>query len=181
MTVSRSIMAAVAQAFEAPIEFLEAGGPGSGCHGDKCGRPRDVQQQFQTTQGHTYTLATPSRRGMKKGQHRLQNDPLRGKYKVARDEQNRVIKHESKSKDPLGMRYSNVFDAKWGRGDKYEGHGKTVFVHRDFKNMRVVIQEVPHDEMQHSAMMKQWRFKNFGTAAGFLNKRYGIRWRLPSK
>lgn len=170
-------------AFHHTLLEILAGGPGSGCRGPKCGRPKGqgVKQTFQSPQGFTYTLLKPSRKGIEKGSHKWQakKDQFRGQYKVARDAQNKPIKHESKSKDVLGQRYSNVYDAAWGRGDKWEGQGKTVFVHRDFKNMRVVVQEVPHDEMQKSETMRVWKFKNFGQAAGFLNRRYGIRQKLP--
>lgn len=162
---------------------LLAGGPGSGCRGPRCGRPKGVKQVYQTAAGFNYTILKPSRKGIPKGQQTRKkwNFPqqwdekaLKGEFKPARDPQtNKAIKFESKD------RYSNVYDAKFGRGDVYEGHGITAFVHRDFKNVRVVVQVVPHDEMDHSAVAKVYKFKNFGQAAGFLNKRFGIRQKLP--
>jgi len=147
---------------------LLAGGAGSGCRGPNCGRPRGIKQVYQAPAGYTYTILKPSRRGIAKGSHAWspRKDQFQGKYKQS-------FQH----KEP--MRHSNVYDAAWGKGDKYEGQGKTVIVHRDFDKMRVRVQEIPHDEMQHSATMRVFNFRNFGQAAGFLNKRYGIRQKLP--
>lgn len=160
---------------------LQAGGPGSGCRGSNCGRPRGVKQTFQTASGVNYTIYKPSRKGIAKGSHKwsAKKDQFKNKYQAYRapgaaKSMTQVANLGGKKKG-----VSSVYDAAWGRGDVYEGHGKTIFVHRDFENMRVIVDEVPHDEMNHSATVRRFRFKNFGQAAGFLNKRYGIRMKLP--
>ena len=169
---------------------IMAGGPGSGCHGPSCGRPRSVTQSFKTTGGATYTIFRPSRKGMPKGSHSVKDalkkpDSMKGQYKVAtvQLDKNRWMNLEDISgKDKAGnktSRLASVYDAKYGKGDVYEGHGKTVFVHRDFANKRVVVHEIPHDGMNKSAMAHAFKFKNFGQAAGFLNRKYGIKQKLP--
>jgi hypothetical protein len=166
-----------------------AGGPGSGCHGPRCGRPGGTQH-FTTHSGATYTIFKPSRKGIAKGQHSVKDtlkkaDKLKGQYKVAtvdmgrgRSKQLEDVEGREKGGGKAG-RLASVYDAKYGRGDVYENHGTTVFVHRDFANKRVVVHEIPHDDMNKSATMKAFKFRNFGQAAGFLNKRYGITQKLP--
>jgi hypothetical protein len=158
---------------------LYGGGPGSGCHGDNCGRPRGVKQTFQTHSGYSYSIMQPSRRGIKKGSHSLmkRSDQFKGKY--SKTEENVKPFDIKKGKGTGGS--GSVYDAKYGKGDRYEGHGKTIFVHKDYANNRVVVHEVPHDEMNHSATVRAFKFKNFGQAAGFLNKRYGIKQKFPTQ
>jgi len=180
----------LAEYMMAPVLWINAGGPGSGCRGPHCGRPRSVTQSFKTTGGATYTIYRPSRKGMPKGQHSVKDiekkpDSMKGQYKVAtvQLDKNRWMNLEDVAgKDRMGNktgRLASVYDAKYGRGDVYEGHGKTVFVHRDYANKRVVVHEIPHDELNKSAVAHSFKFKNFGKAAGFLNKKYGIKQKLP--
>jgi len=153
-----------------------AGGPGSGCRGDNCGRPRGVKMTYQSPKGFTYTLFRPSRKGIAKGSHAWHSgeDKFKGKYtKTAENVRPFDLKTMSRARGS-----GSVYDAKYGKIDKYGGHGKTIFVHKDFKNMRVVVQEVPHDEMNKSEVMRSVKFKSFGKAAEFLNKHYGIRQKM---
>jgi len=158
--------------------FIFAGGPGSGCHGPSCGRPRGIKQSFQTSSGATYTILKPSRRNIAKGSHAwtARKDQFKGKFKTTAENVKgfnmKTLKTDAKMR-------GSVYDAKYGHGDKYEGHGKTIFVYKDARNMRAVVVEVPHDEMNHSATARSFKFKNFGAAAGFLSKRYGIKQKLP--
>jgi hypothetical protein len=155
------------------LEVL-AGGPGSGCTGPNCGRPRGVRQQFQTTQGHTYTLFRPSRKGIPRGKADYKKRVSNFKGQFAKTHENVPMKEGKKN----GV--SGVYDAAYKEGDVHAGHGVTVFVHRDFKNNRVVVMEMPHDDMNKLAVARSFKFKNFGQASGFLNKRYAIRQKLPS-
>jgi hypothetical protein len=156
---------------------LYAGGPGSGCHGSNCGRPRSVKQSFQTNSGYSFTILRPSRKGISKASHAWQSrkDQFKGKYKNTIENARQFSVKKMRKTAATG----SVYDAKYGKGDRYEGHGKTIFVHKDLENMRVVVQEVPHNEMNHSEVMRSFKFTNFGKAAAFLNKRYGIKQALP--
>jgi len=76
---------------------------------------------------------------------------------------------------------AGIYDAQYGKGDVHAGKGVTVVVHRDYKNSRVVVMEHPHDEQNWTAIAKTFKFKNFGQAAGFLNKRYAIKQKLTKQ
>jgi hypothetical protein len=177
------------------IEQIVAGGPGSGCHGDKCGRPRG-SQSFKTSGGATYTILAPSRKNIPKAKHTYHAKmigALKGQYKVATVDLGKgktMELQDVKGRTKAGensRRVSSVYDAKvtgwlaknYGTTDKYEGHGQTVIVHRDYDKGRVVVQVIPHDEFNKTALMEVYKFKNFGTAAGFLNSRFGIKQKLP--
>lgn len=158
---------------------LYGGGPGSGCHGERCGRPRGVKQSFQTHSGYSYTIMQPSRRGIKKGAQdwSKRRDQFKGKYQPTEANVKQFSIKQGMPVDAVG----SVYDAKYGKGDRYEGQGKTIFVHKDYANSRIIVHEVPHDEMNHSALVRAFKFKNFGQAAGFLNKRYGIKEKFPKQ
>jgi hypothetical protein len=155
------------------LEVL-AGGPGSGCQGPNCGRPRGVRQQFQTTQGHTYTLFRPSRKGIPRGKadYKKRISQFKGQFEATHV--NVPMKEGRKN----GV--SGVYDAAYKTEDVHAGHGVTVFVHKDFKNMRVVVMEMPHDDMNKLEMARTFKFKSFSQAATFLNKRYAIKQKLPA-
>lgn len=163
--------------FHRTLLELLAGGPGSGCQGPNCGRPRGVRQQFTTTQGHQYTLFRPSRKGYTRGKnaHAYGDTMVRNmKGKFKQTHENVPMKEGRKN----GV--SSVYDAVYKGKDVHAGHGVTVFVHRDFKNMRVVVMEMPHDDMNKLALARSFKFKNFGQAAAFIKNRYSIRQKLPA-
>jgi hypothetical protein len=155
---------------------LFGGGPGSGCRGPNCGRPKGQRppvKTYQTHEGYKYSIMRPSRRGIAKGSHSFlkTKDQLKGKYRGTVENVEHLDLHRTgKTKGS-----SSVYDAAWPKGDRYEAHGKTIIVHTDYAKMRLVVHEIPHDEMNHSAVVRTFKFKDFGDAAGFLDKRYGIK------
>jgi hypothetical protein len=173
-----------------PLFQILAGGPGSGCRGDNCGRPSTggAKKEFKTASGATYTIFKPSKRGIpRRSSGYVRKSRFKGKF-GDRDASTGKFR---KTNDIAGIegiknRVANVYNAQWTKADVYSNHGVTLFVHRDFAKGRVVIQEVNHESLtrggnQHTTVFKQYIFKNFGKAAGFLNQKYGIRQALPKR
>jgi len=172
-----------------PLFEILAGGPGSGCNPavGKCGRPSMQQTKKEVTlaNGAKYTIFQPSRKGMPrrasgytkpsafKGKFGTQQDTQTGKFRRVQD----VPGLEGRDK-----RLSAIYNAKWGKKDVWANKGECVIVQRDFANSRVVIHSFYTDSSTGRPELisqKQWKFKNFGTAAGFLNQKWGIRQKLP--
>ncbi len=166
-----------------PMYRLLAGGPGSGCRGDNCGRPPTVSKQFQTASGATYTIFKPSKKGIpRRSSGYTKKSKFKGKFQPYDVVNGKLRKTDSVAGfEGRKNRVVGVYNYRYPAGDKYAGHGATIQVHRDFANSRVVVKEVPVDEQNWTGMMRQWTFKNFGTAAGFLNKMFGIREKLPMR
>lgn len=172
-----------------PLTQLLAGGPGSGCRGDHCGRPslQSTKKEFKLSNGATYTVFQPSRKGIARGSSGyVKKSEFKGKFQ----ERDASSGKYSKTGDVAGIegrdkRLSAVYNAKWPERDVYRKQGVTVFVHRNFAKGEVLVQEVRHEQIeqnrnaQATVKMKEYRFRNFGTAAGFLNKKFGIRQALP--
>ena len=136
-----------------------------------------MKQSFQTNAGYSYSILRPSRKNIPKASHAWnpRKSQFKGTFKKVVENVSQFSIKKMRPTDAVGSAY----DAQYGQGDRYEGHGLTVFVHKDMENMRVVVQEVPHDEMNHSGVMRAFKFSNFGVAAAFLNRRYGIKQALP--
>lgn len=169
-----------------PLYEILAGGPGSGCHGGNCGRPSlsSTKKEYTTSGGAKYTIFQPSRKGIpRKSSGYIRQSQFKGKFKDRDASSGRY----RKTSDVAGIegrdkRVAAVYNAQWPKHDIYAKRGETIFVHRNFEKGLVFIQEVHTEDVEgrpHTTVLKEFRFKNFGTAAGFLNKKYGIRQALP--
>jgi hypothetical protein len=171
-----------------PLYQILAGGPGSGCHGGNCGRPKGVAKEFTTSSGAKYTIYKPSKKGIaRRASSYTRPSKFKGQFtdrQFLHDEHGRGEFRKTDDISGIEGRKNRVlasYEYQYPKGDKYYGHGATLFVHRDFAKSRVVIQEIPHDELNWTGIAKQYTFRNFGTAAGFLNKQFGIRQKLPKR
>ena len=191
------------------IVTIQAGGPGSGCNGPNCGRPRGDG-------GHRYTakqrermlkrFASPMPKNVpgltKQGQiekgEPVRKGLIRQQFLTNTGAQYTVIKSPrarggdykpqtgaSKFKGQFRHEQQVVGNEKTRLADVMvskpdsKGRGQTLIVHRDYGKGRVVIQEFSTGQFGHIEQEKEYKFKNSGQAQGFLNSRYGVRLTLP--
>lgn len=150
---------------------LLAGGPGSGCHGNNCGRPlgRHIRQQYTTPGGVKVTMFKESRR------QKSPIDPMKRK-------------HSLKGKFDTPQKYFGAGEARPGQRLRTwtaealdgAGHGTTLFIHKYVDNKTNKPTAVVVDE--HNWIKYRWRFgaptrfafKNPGRAMGYIKRRYGL-------
>jgi len=150
---------------------LLAGGPGSGCHGNNCGRPlgRHIKQQYTTPGGVRVTMFKESRRQKSPINPMKRNHPLKGKFDTL---QKYYGAAEARPGQRLRTWTSEAMDQ--------AGHGTTLFVHRYLDNKTNKPTDIVIDE--HNWVGHRWRFssptrysfKNPGRAMGYLRRRYGL-------
>lgn len=159
------------------IHSINAGGPGSGCQGPTCGRPATggvpanrVKSTFISPAGFTYTMlrapATGRPKGSRDSKPRVYEAKLKGEFKQTLNLQKKDQKRVTSVHDAEKQMY------------KTKG-GTTVVVHRNYGKGSVTIHEMRRGEYGHLERTDIFKFRNAGRAAGFLNKRFGIRLKLP--
>jgi hypothetical protein len=167
------------------VSQLFAGGPGSGCRGNNCGRPstgsksipkRLVRQSWTAPVGGAkVTLLQTPKRGRPSGAAKGSPKALLKKASSMKGKFSQVISTKQYgSKQPSAVYSTYPKNGQPGDTNFKEGAGKTLFVFRDFGTGRATVQEFTHGEYGHIGKATMFGFKNLGRAAGFLSQRYGI-------
>jgi hypothetical protein len=137
-----------------------------------------IVQQHTLANGAKYTIVTGSKAGRPMGSGNAAKNPNKVLSQAHKEKGQFQATHTDITPTGQDARVSVYDTSKQGT----EGAGSTVIVNRDFGKNRVVVQEMSRGQYGHlDALLKQFKFKNFGQAAGMLNKRYGIRQALPKK
>lgn len=125
---------------------------------------RAIKQSFFHRDGYQYTvIKSPRARGEKI------KDPLSGKSKF----------HGQFAHEYEIPTYDKAALHSWSTAQNEGERGQSLFVRRDYVKNNVVIQEISFDQDRDIERTRQYKFRNFGRAAGFLNKRYGVRLKAP--
>lgn len=135
-----------------------------------------VVQKFTFGNGTTYTMVAPNKRGRPQGSGNKAKDYSKILNRQHTQKDKFSSTHEDVKPEGQNARVS-VYDASKSK----EGSGTTVIVNRDLGGKRMVIQEFARGQFGHLESMQQFKFKNLGKGAGVLNKRYGIRQKLPKR
>jgi len=190
---------------------VQAGGPGSGCHGDNCGRPAGPGHQL------SWKESTLRKEGLKKSRktgivtiplqatprsqvktvHQSPSGykitelktPRRGRPTGTTGIQQSILNRESPLKGSFVKEQENVKGTGWkgvatiwtAKRGATEGAGTSVMALRDIGKMAVTVMEVRTERYAEIGQTRVIRFNNFGQAAGFLKSRYGVSWKLPPK
>lgn len=128
-------------------------------------------QKFHTKEGDQITIVKPPKMYQKSGLTWMQKvSPFKGQFQKLLDNWNTMGKQER----------NVVFQA--GKGE----HGQAVVISRNYGDKRVFIREASLLSDRRSQAMdgivrtREVAFNNFGRAMGWINKRYGITFRIVS-
>lgn len=187
---------------------ISAGGPGSGCHGDNCGRPKSPGGQLswdkkvlkreglvKNRAGRvTIPLQAPPRSQVKTVSHTPYGavitqlkTPTRGRPKGPGGTWN-LMNRQHPAKGDFVKEQENVKGEGWKgfatiwtakKVGGEEGAATSVMALRDVGKMAATIMEIRTERYAEIGNTNVFRFKNFGQAAGFLKSRYGVGWKLP--
>jgi len=138
----------------------------------KAVRKAEIVKQYNLANGAKYTFVTATKRGRPAGS----GNAAKSSLKKAHDQKGTFSATHEDIKPLSYEGRVSVYDA-----NKPNGRGSTVIVNRDLDKNRVVVQEFSRQGNTIDANLQQFKFRNFGQAAGMLNKRYGIRQKLPKK